>query len=88
MRNPHMGLHTDTDRTAQANGPFTVGPRVGLRTQTRTDAEWPSRDPGPFSIGDVHANPGNVHANAGNVHAVPENVYAVRKLILSPHLVT
>ena len=62
MRNPHMGLHTDTDhtdtdhtdtdRTAQASGPFAAGPLVGLRTQTRTDAEWPSRDPGPFIIVD------------------------------------
>ena len=52
MRNPHMGLHTDTDRTAQAHGPFITDPHVGLRTRARTDAEWPSQAPDLIIKGD------------------------------------
>ena len=46
------GDRTDTDQTAQAFGSFITGPHMGLRTQTRTDAEWPSQAPGPIIIGD------------------------------------
>ena len=40
---------------------------MGLGTQTRTDAEWPSQEPGPFIIGDF----GSVADSAGVVGRYP-----------------